>query len=176
MTPQLWSFGYFGLFFLVGAQLFKDQSLIDKLRPYTPWLLLVSIVMYLFVYDDFPATITLQQALAYQAGPSFSLHHTVIAILEAFISVHMTLVCLVAGKTLLDNANKAFRYIADASYWIYIIHLPVLWGIQFCMLDTDWNLWIEFLIASFGTLLIGLITYAILVRYTPIGWMLNGRR
>ena len=88
----------------------------------------------------------------------------------------MTLVCLVAGKTLLDKANKAFRYIADASYWIYIIHLPVLWGIQFCMLDTDWNLWIEFLVASFGTLLIGLITYAILVRYTPIGWMLNGRR
>jgi len=132
--------------------------------------------MYGFVYRDMPATVSLQDAMAYQAGTAFSLQHTVIAVLEAYISVHMTFVCLVAGKAVLDRANKTFRYIADASYWIYIIHLPVLWGIQFYMLDTDWNLWVEFLIASFGTLLIGLISYAVLVRYTPIGWMLNGKR
>ena len=174
--PQLWSFGYFGLFFLLGSHLFKNQSLIDTVKPYAPWLLLSSIVMYVFVYRDFPGTISLQEALAFQGGPPPSWPHLGIAILEAYISVHMTIVCLVAGKALLDKANAVFRYIADSSYWVYIIHLPVLWAIQFKLLDTDWNLWVEFAIASFGTLLIGFITYVVLVRYTPIGWMLNGKR
>ena len=88
----------------------------------------------------------------------------------------MTLVCLIAGKALLDSASKSLRYIADSSYWIYIIHLLVLWGIQFLLLDTRWNLWIEFAIASFGTIATGLLSYILLVRKTPIGWMLNGKR
>lgn len=174
--PRLWSFGFFGLFFLVGSQLFRDQDLIDRARPYAPWLLVSSIILYVFVYRDYPGTISLQEALAYQAGPPPSWHHLLVSVLEAFIAVHMTVVCLVAGKALLDKANNVIRYIADSSYWIYIIHLPVLWFIQMLLLDTSWNLWLEFAIASFGTLLIGLVSYAVLVRYTPIGWMLNGRR
>ena len=175
-TPKLWSFGYFGVFFLIGSYMYKNQSLVDHLRPYAPWLLVSSIIMYGFVFRDMPAAVSLEFAMAIQAGPEPSIQHLLIATLEAYISVHMTIVCLVAGKALLDKANKTFRYIADASYWIYIIHLPVLWGLQFYMLDTDWNLWVEFIVASFGTLLIGLITYAVLVRKTPIGWMLNGKR
>ncbi len=174
--PQLWSFGYFGLFFLMGSHLFKNQALLDTVKLYAPWLLLSSIVLYVFVFRDFPTTISLQDALAFQAGPSPSWSHFGISVLEAYISVHMTFVCLVAGKALLDKANAAFRFIADSSYWIYIIHLPVLWAIQFLLLDTEWNLWVEFAISSFGTLIIGLVTYIVLVRYTPIGWMLNGKR
>lgn len=174
--PQLWSFGYFGLFFFLGGYLFRNQSLIDNVKPFAPWLLLSSVAMYVVVYRDLPGTISLQEAMAFVGGPPPSWTHLGIAVLEAYISVHMTIACLVAGKALLDRANAAIRYIADSSYWIYIIHLPVLWAIQFKLMDTDWNLWVEFLIASCGTLLIGLITYAILVRYTPVGWMLNGKR
>lgn len=174
--PKLWSFGYFGLFFLLGSFIFKNQSLINKVRPFAPWSLFGSIVLYIFVYRNFPATIGLQDVLAFQAGPSPSWKHFGVSTLEAYISVHMTFVCLVAGKALLDKANVTFRFIADSSYWIYIIHLPVLWAIQFRLLDTEWNLWIEFAIASFGTLIIGLISYIVLIRHTPIGWMLNGKR
>ncbi len=175
-VPQLWSFGYFGVFFLIGSHMFKNQALIDNVKPYAPWLLLSSIVLYVFVYRDLPTTISLQDALAFQGGPSPSWSHFGISVLEAYISVHMTLVCLVVGKALLDKASVTFRFIADSSYWVYIIHLPVLWAIQFRLLDTDWNLWIEFAISSFGTLIIGLFTYVVLVRHTPIGWMLNGKR
>ena len=109
-------------------------------------------------------------------GPQFSMQHLLVATLEAYIAVFMTIVCLVYGARLLDIHSKTMRYIADASYWIYIIHLPVLFVIQFHLLDVDWGVWPEFLVSSFGTLAIGFITYAALVRWTPIGIMLNGRR
>jgi peptidoglycan/LPS O-acetylase OafA/YrhL len=68
------------------------------------------------------------------------------------------------------------RLVADSSYWVYIIHLPVLFWIQFHLLDSDWNIWVQFLVSSFGTLAIGFASYLLLVRWTPIGWLLNGRK
>jgi len=175
-VPQLWSFGYFGIFFLLGSQLFKQQALIDSVKPYAPWMLISSLAMYAVVYRDFPATLSIQEAMVMQQGIAPSWTHLGICILEAYIAVHMTLICLVAGKLFLNKANKTFRFVADSSYWVYIIHLPVLFLIQFLLLDTNWNLWIEFLVSSFGTLAVGLITYVLLVRWTPVGWMLNGKR
>jgi len=98
------------------------------------------------------------------------------AVSESITAVSMTWVCLIAGKRWLNQHNKAFRYIADSSYWIYIIHLPVLFIIQFVLLDYEWNLWLELGLCTVLTMVFGLITYALLVRWSPIGWLLNGKR
>ena len=49
---------------------------------------------------------------------------------------------------------------ADSSYWIYIMHLPV----------------VKFLTACLVTGALGIVTYRYLVRYTPLGTLLNGKR
>ena len=121
-------------------------------------------------------SVTLEQAMATAGGIPFSWRHLGISVLEAIVAVHMTFVCLVAGQSLLDRANKAMRLVADSSYWVYIIHLPVLFMIQYLLLDVNWNLWIKFACSSLGTLAIGFVSYLLLVRWTPIGWLLNGRR
>ncbi len=175
-TPRLWSFGYYGLFFLVGTIVFRRQSLIDELRPYLPLMLIASTIMYVVYYRLLPQSFTFEEAMAMVGGPPLTLQQVGISALEAFMSVHLTLICLVLGKQLLDRASKPVRFVADSSYWVYIMHLPVLFFIQYLLLDTNWNLWIEFLVSSFATLGIGMLTYALLVRPTPIGWMLNGRR
>ncbi len=175
-VPQLWSFGFYGFFFLVGAQFFRRKELIDELRPWVPWLTATSLVLYAVLYYYLPKSVTLEEAIAVMQGVPIDAREAGLGLLEAVIAVHMTLVCLVAGKRFMDRASPAVRYIADSSYWVYIVHLPLVFFIQYLLLDTEWNLWIEFAISSFGTLAIGLISYAILVRYTPIGWLLNGRR
>ena len=80
------------------------------------------------------------------------------------------------------------RWLADSSYWIYIIHLPVVTMLTFYLAHLDrqgsleqltgvsWNAEVKFLVACVATGLVGVITYRYLVRYTPIGTMLNGRR
>lgn len=174
--PRLWSFGYFGLFFLIGTVYFRRQSLLDDLKPYLPLMLIASTAMYVVYYRMLPQNFTFEEAMAMAGGPPLTLKQVGISALEAFMSVHLTLSCLVLGKQFLDRASKPVRFIADSSYWVYIMHLPVLFFVQYLLLDTNWNPWIEFLISSFATMGIGMLTYALIIRPTPIGWMLNGRR
>ena len=176
LVPQLWSFGFYGFFFLVGAQFFRRKELIDELRPWVPWLTASSLILYGVLYYFLPKSFSLQEAMAVMEGVEIDARQVGLGLLAAIIAVHMTLVCLVAGKRFMDRASPAVRYIADSSYWIYIIHLPLVFFIQYLLLDTQWNLWVEFAISSLGTLGIGLITYAVFVRYTPIGRLLNGKR
>ena len=177
LEPKLWSFGYYGVFFLLGSFYFRRQDLLEKLGPYVPLMLVSSLVMYAIYYSLLPAPMSFQEGLAaVMAGPDLSPRELGISGLEAYISLHMTLVCLVAGKRFMDRASKPVRYIADSSYWIYLMHLPVVVLIQYLLLDINWNLWVEFLVSSVGTILIGLLTYAAFIRWTPIGWMLNGRK
>ncbi len=177
LEPKLWSLGYYGVFFLLGSFYFRRQDLLEKLRPYVPVMLVSSVIMYAALYSFLPAPMSFQEGIAvFMAGAELSPREVGLSTLEAYISLHMTLVCLVAGKRFMDRASKPVRYIADSSYWIYLMHLPTVVFIQYLLLDTNWNLWVEFLVSSVGTIVIGLITYAALIRWTPIGWMLNGRK
>lgn len=175
-TPKLWSFGFYGLFFLVGSQFFRRQGLLDELKSYTPWLAVSSLALYALLYALLPRAISLEEAMTIQQGVALTPKHALACLLEAVIAVHMTLVCLVLGKRFMDRANPMIRFVADSSYWVYIIHLPLLFFIQYLLLDTPWNLWLEFALSSLGTLTIGIASYALLVRWTPVGWLLNGRR
>lgn len=175
-VPRLWSFGYFGIFFLVGSFYYRKQSLLDELRPFLPLMLIGSILMYAYYYTQLPKALTLEEGMAMAAGTEVDMRQLGISTLEAFMSVHLTLASLVLGKRFLDKASKPVRFIADSSYWVYIMHLPAVFFIQYLLLDISWNVWIEFAASSLGTIALGMITYVMFIRWTPIGWMLNGRR
>lgn len=175
--PQLWVFGFHGLFFAFGWGMFRHEGFLDRLKPYVLPLLLVSIGAYSYFYYLLPDVVSVEEAMTSAlTSPEIDANNFLISALQAYIGVFMTLFCLVFGKNFLNSYSKTSRLIADSSYWIYIIHLPVLWFIQFILLDRQWSLWVEFLISSLGTIAIGFVTYLILVRWTPLGWLLNGRK
>lgn len=175
--PQLWSFGYFGLFFMLGWGFFKHQDFLDKLQPYSWALLIVSIVAYVAYFQTFPGPVSMQEAMvAMGTAPELGLKQAGVALLGAVISLYMSLALLLLGKRFFNKQNSVARYVSQSSYWIYIIHLPVLWFIQFLLLDTNWSLTVEFLISSLGNLAIGFVTHILLVKWSPIGWLLNGRK
>ena len=175
--PQAWSFGFFGVFFMLGALMFERHQAIEELSPYALGMTVAAVVAYGVVYWNFPGTVSLEAAIAmHERGLQPPPAPVGIALLEAISATYMTTACLVFGRNLLDRVNRPFRFIADSSYWVYIIHLPVLFWIQFWLLDVDLNPWFEFGISSFATLAVGFVTYVLFVRWTPIGWLLNGRR
>jgi len=175
--PQLWSFGFFGLFFVFGYGLFSNQDFLDKLRPYAWVLLATSVVAYFLFFEMLPKHTSMQEIMTLMAtSPSISLKQAGLATLQAYISVFMSLTLLIGGREFLNKQNASLKLISDSSYWVYIIHLPVLWLLQFYLLDTDWPMLVEFSLSFFGTLLIGLVSYLILVKRTPIGWLLNGKK
>lgn len=168
--PQLWAFGFFGLFFAAGYWLFQNDNFLGQFSSYWIYLLLGSVLLYAVYFQLMPRQITLP------AAPVEPLVNIMLKICEAFIAVWMTLVCLVLGKRFLNTPNRSMRFLADSSYWLYIIHVPLLFAVQYPLMDKDWNWGIKFAVSLGITLIIGVVSYVLLVRWTPIGWMLNGRR
>jgi ABC-type multidrug transport system ATPase subunit/peptidoglycan/LPS O-acetylase OafA/YrhL len=81
-----------------------------------------------------------------------------------------------AALRFLSNYSAVRRYIADASYWIYLAHLPVVAAFQVWVghWPLHWSVKYPFiLVASFAALF---LSYHFLVRPSFIGQLLNGRR
>ncbi len=80
------------------------------------------------------------------------------------------------GVRYLSDANPTRRYLADASYWMYIVHLPVLafFAAWWNPLPLHWTVKYPLQIAA--TMGVLLISYKYLVRSSFIGATLNGRR
>jgi ABC-type multidrug transport system ATPase subunit/peptidoglycan/LPS O-acetylase OafA/YrhL len=80
------------------------------------------------------------------------------------------------GLRFFDGDSRVRRYLADASYWIYIVHLPVLFVLQVAVRDLPihWAVKFPAIMAVALALLFG--SYHAFVRYSFIGEVLNGRR
>lgn len=68
------------------------------------------------------------------------------------------------------------RYLADASYWIYIVHLPLVAVGQVLVVNAAWPWFVKLTVVVCGTMAVSLLTYELLVRHTFMGRWLNGRR
>jgi peptidoglycan/LPS O-acetylase OafA/YrhL len=67
------------------------------------------------------------------------------------------------------------RWLADGSYWVYIVHLPLLLAIQYRLLDMQLHWTAKFAISVLGTALLSFASYQLLVRHTVLGRLLNGK-
>lgn len=77
---------------------------------------------------------------------------------------------------LLSNPSRPIRYMADASYWIYLAHLPLVYALQIAVMGLDWPAGVKFAMVLGVALTLLLLSYQLLVRYSFIGAVLNGRR
>lgn len=171
--PQGWILGYYGLFFLAGWKLWGREGYLDRVSKFVLPLVVACAAMYAGYYYLMPNMLVARTnpASLLNQPPELKLG---MALLSAYLSVYLTLISLCLGKMLLSGHSRALRFISDASYWIYLVHLPLMIAIQGLMAPPHWSIWIKFPLSVGLTFLISLGTYAVFVRYTPIGWMLNG--
>ena len=76
----------------------------------------------------------------------------------------------------LNRQGPILRYMSEASFWIYLIHLPIVLLCQWLLLDADWPVANKFAAVVAITLLISLTSYQWVVRYSLIGKLINGAR
>lgn len=86
-----------------------------------------------------------------------------------------TLGCLGLFLHHVRNESRAWRYIADSSYWVYLAHLPLVVSLQIWVAywPIHWTLKYTLIISI--ALPILYLSYHYLVRSTRIGKQLNGR-
>jgi peptidoglycan/LPS O-acetylase OafA/YrhL len=72
--------------------------------------------------------------------------------------------------------SPAWRYVADSSYWIYLVHLPLVVWLQILVArwPVHWTVKWPLIIAAAAPILF--LSYHYFVRFTFIGVQLNGRK
>lgn len=158
LVPQFWAIVFYGAFFAWGTLIHARPDWLQRTRPLVPWLIVASIALY--------AAFLWRIAIPPSQGQLIASWD--VAALEACLSVWLTLLCLLAGQRLLSRPNAVLRYLAQAAYWTYLIHLPVLFVLQYHLMDLDWAWPIKLLAAIGGTLAVCLLGYQALVRHTPL--------
>ena len=76
----------------------------------------------------------------------------------------------------LNYPNRLIRYIVDASYWLYLIHLPLTIWLPGFLTGVQWPAPVKAMVVLLLTTFTGLVTYNYLVRTSYIGKTLNGRK
>ena len=75
-----------------------------------------------------------------------------------------------------SQKSAVARYIADSSYWLYLIHLPIIMAMQVWVLDWSWPAYAKYAFILGTSVPVMLLSYQVLVRHTFIGNLLNGPR
>ena len=76
----------------------------------------------------------------------------------------------------LSDHSPARRYIADSSYWLYLIHLPIVMAVQAAVAKFDLPAELKILLVLGVAFPLMFASYQLMVRHTFIGAILNGRR
>jgi peptidoglycan/LPS O-acetylase OafA/YrhL len=160
----------FGMAVLVGWLLHRRQNLLALLaRDWLPYLTLA-------IASSLVAALQLgpeMQMRIVQWTPAAKLLHASVYALAVW-SWCLGLVGLVT--MLRDGESATWRYLADASYGMYLAHIPVVWGLQAWMMDWPLTWHVKYPLIVAVTLGVLLVLYRVAVRGTWVGVMLNGRR
>ena len=74
------------------------------------------------------------------------------------------------------NESKFWRYLSDASYWVYLVHMGIVVSMEILFFNTPVPGILRFLLSLTVAVTISFLTYHLFVRYTIIGTTLNGVR
>lgn len=159
----------FGLAFAVGFLLDRRRDLLPRIAGWSPVYLIVAVAsgVWAYILADGPDITPMAEPTVAKA---------VAAAVVALAVYSSALAAMGLCLKFLSGYSAVRRYLADASCWIYILHLPLVMLAQVWI--QDWNVhWaIKLGGVSLGVFAVCLITYELMVRHTFIGKWLNGRR
>ncbi len=169
LYPSLAAWVGFGSAFAFGWLLHRQQDLLQRWAAHWPLHLAMAVLA--------TAGCLLHVGLAPRLVPATrDFADIAYAIAYAAGAWSWTFAIVGLGLHFLSGHSPMRRYLADASYWIYIAHLPLVMALQVAMSRVQWPWAAEFALVLVATLAILLPSYDLLVRNSVIGGWLNGRR
>lgn len=169
LIPHLPVMALYGGFFALGWMLDRQRQLISRLARLTPGR---GVLAGMGI-----ASILLLGGIERDPGhPHFFVAH--LAYVMGYSLTMWTLVMLTLGffEKWFKEPSPFLRYIADSSYWMYLIHLPLVVWMQVAVAEFSFHWMIKLVSISVVTLVLSLISYDLFVRSTFLGQLLNGRR
>jgi fucose 4-O-acetylase-like acetyltransferase len=163
LIPAPTLFAYYAFFFFFGWLLSGQSNLVEELKR-GAWLrlgagVLIAVPAFLLFYDsgDFTGNV---------GTPG------VLAEIDELRLYGLFTVGMVCWLTLFGiwgvlaryvrEGSRALRYLSDASFWIYLVHIPFLVALQSSLAETHLTIPARYGLAVTGTLALALGTYALI--------------
>ncbi len=172
VLPMMHVFGYYAIFFVFGLIYFHAQDAEGKLGSSWPWLLPLSFLIIFPVALEFSTGIFNVRDSLLDKG----WHRTAAVVGQSLFAWTASLGCIGLFRSCLPKENAWIKYMAYASYWLYLTHLPVVIWMQMVVVPYSWPASVKVLVISMTTILGLLAVYHVAVRSTWIGVFLNGKR
>ena len=167
LLPAPHVLAYYGVFFAFGAVYFGHNE--GGARIGRRWQLALPLALIAFlagVLLTFPEEGGVATGWA-RAGSLF---------FQAAYAWMMTLGLMGLFRAALGEGSPRVRYLSDASYWLYLTHLPLIIALQGAAQDWPLPSIVKLALLIAATVGALLLCYQAFVRYTPLGTLLNGKR
>jgi fatty acid desaturase len=165
--PEPLRLAHNAVFFAVGVILYRSRHNLDRLISHSWTYLALSLPV--FAVRAWLIRLDLAQ-------PLYGLASLALAASGALFAWLITFGLLGRAIGSFTRPNAAIRYLADSSYWIYLCHLPVVGLLQLDLFAARIPTYAKFLVVVSVTIVLGLLSYQVLVRNTFLGVWLHGRR
>lgn len=169
LSPDLNTFLFYFFFYITGWILFKSKPLLNTMMRYDWTSLILAILIATtqgIITQNWDSKTMMSQYL------SSELIMLLNAIIVWLFTFGITGLFIRYGS----NHSERMRYISDASYWVYLIHLPLTAIIPAFIWNLPFPAIIKFLIVLSLTTFICFVSYHFLVRGSFVGKFLNGRK
>jgi glucan biosynthesis protein C len=168
-APQIDVLAYYAIFFVCGWLLFgaggTRQAIEERPRLYMG-LAAISLPPALALY-------LLQSEPLIGASRWF---HLLALLLLSIATWSLAFGLLGVSRHFLREPNERLRYWADASYWIYLSHFPVMTAMALLLFILPLPEAFRLVILAAATLALVYPAYGLFVRHSPIGRVLHGPR
>jgi len=166
LLPWLPTLGYYTIFFGFGALCFGRREFEEKAGRYWPMLFAAALPVLLVGLHFF-------EARERGGNPAAHAITSVCAVVYAWLMVFGMIGFF---RRFFAKENSRIRYLSDSSYWLYLVHLPLILGLQIWVSNWDIHHFPKFILVCTLTFVVLIASYEYLVRYTFIGTALNGRK
>lgn len=157
LLPQPHLLLYYGCFYFFGAATFAAEGMETRLGDRWPLLLPAAAML----YGAGVATIGLRPAAA---------------VLQPAYAWAMSLGLIGLFHRFFPHPSARVAWLADAAYWMYLAHVPLVIAAQFAVRDWPLPGGLKFVLILAAVTVVLLVSYAWCVRPTIIGRILNGPR
>lgn len=159
MIPNPKTLGFYSFFYLFGWILYKSKQPLGQLKQFD-WLFTILGIILFSIKFNYSSSFGKEAAMAINALLVWLFTFGFTGLFIRYGSKHSALM----------------RYVSDASYWFYLIHLPITLILPGLIMNWQLHAVFKFMIVLSFTLALCAVTYHYFVRSTFIGKFLNGRK
>lgn len=165
--------GWLGLplivFFVIGWLLYRYRDLLPIFGAQANRLIAIAVLAT-------PVTVWASRLRLIAEGQHDPIIGVVAGLGNTVLAVCMTFGLLGLFQSRLDQPSAFWRYVSDASYWIYLVHLPLVLFVAAALSVTDMPAIVKYLLTVGICLPIVLGSYQLFVNGTRLGGVLIGGR